>query len=812
MSILIALWMSTAHGGCTPVSWTLTVPAGAVSWTVIRGPDGTEIARLHGQDGGSQDRFGWRPDTDPRPGQLGLRMPALCVPDGTPWTMAHSHPAQVSATSDEPVAARTVAASGLDGALAVQGWRVGPSGAWDGLAWAPANDESDRSEMIVTEVGDWQLTSMGGGAAAVADLRAGDTAATLDHLVPARRTWDPTLRSRARWVLFPLHALLLLVGTIALVRGIRRSPWWLVPGSIGLASALLWPVLKDPAGALLWTGGAVADPRDSAALIAQLADALLHGGDVGFVFRYPEGASVLWGGPSLLGYLPVLPISLTLGPVAAHNLGNILWMSILAIATGLLAKDRGLGPAGITVAAGATLFTPALIDEVDGWSLDRATLALVPLTVLALDRCARQPSPRRVLLAGLVLGGAVYAQVYMGLYLAILAPLWVLPRLKRPHVRRQLIAFTAVGLVAALVATPGLHHLRTATSTDANTADSRPLASVVDNVLQPFPDGDADARINRSRHARRTRDGLEMGDAQARLATAAALSLDGWALMRPQGWVPGGALWWWLVGLSLVVVHRRHRPVRAAWDPAVLLVFGAGPFLVVGGGWTGIPLPHLVPWLAIPGWEQLKNVHRAALMAIPLAALPVAALVDRVAPRRRGPAAVVGAAACTALFVYTHGASLPTVKTRRLQHAGALDDLAGQAVAIFPSGSPTPDAVTEAALVHGLRVVANPPFEARSAGTHPWSEDNPLLNRWTALSGGTRPHRMLHVADFDDALRNLRSHGLDAVVVLPAAIPPALRPPLLADIDALLPRISSDAGAIVWSLNPAEVTGPSRPE
>lgn len=787
-AFVVAAAALAAEPSCVSLTWTApTGPAEVLEWPLVA--DGTPVATVRSRDGGTESRAGWLVDEDPRAGWVRARLPWACGLDST------------GAEQDESGPARTVLVELSPDATAAFAWAHDAQGDWTGAAWAPAAGGS--AQLAVDQERRWDISAVGTPTPWRAELSAEASSVRLEPHTPMARTWSPRFRTRFLWALLPVQLLCLGVGLAVWARTARRLGALPVGLAVGAGLCLLWPVLADPGARLLWTGGAVVDPRDSAALLAQLADALARGGDVGFRFRYPEGSSVLWGGPSLLGYLPGLPWAWAGSPVAGHNLAGVFWLAVMALSCGGLARSRGLGPAGVLVAVGAAVASPALVDELDAWSLDRATLAVVPLVAWALDHCARRPGPKAAALVGLAVGAGIYAQVYTGLYLALVVPLWCALHLPGHGWRRRLGWLLAGGLLSLLLAAPGLHHLRQGTSVAAGTDDPRPLGLAVDDVLQPFPDGStAVAAIQRSRQARRTREGLSMATATDRLATAQALALDGQEVAEPARWVALGRWWWLLAGLLLVGSRGRRRAASTVAEPASLLVLAAGPFLLWEGRWTGVPLPHLLPWLALPGWEQLKNVHRAALMAAPLAALVPAALVDRLAPRRA--AAVVGLVAAALVVLVSHQGLPKAPKTRALPWEPALEAARGAAVVALPIDAPAPPEVVELALVHDLSIVGEPPFETRREGAQPWLEDNALLSEWALAAGSSRPRRSLRTSDPSGALAELRHYGVTGVVVVHAALPPGQGTALPAALDAVLEPASRGPSASLWWLPAAQ--------
>jgi hypothetical protein len=811
---MLALFSTTALAApppCVSLSWSVQVAPDEVrEWPLVA--DGTPVATVRSRDGGTESRAGWLPDEDPRRGWVRARLPLACGLRSEGAARSESAAARgtlaeagsaLDSTAENSVL-QTILVQTPPEATGVFGWGKDEHGDWTGATWAPA--PQGEAHLAVEGARRWELSALGTARPWRGELRDGADTVRLEPHSPMPRTWSPRFRSRFLWALLPVQLLCIGVGLVVWARSARRLGGVASALAVGLGLGLLWPVLADPGARLLWTGGAVVDPRDSAALLAQLADALLRGGDVGFRFRYPEGSSVLWGGPSLLGYLPGLPWAWAGSPVAGHNLAGVFWLAVMALSCGGLARSRGLGPAGVLVAVGAAVASPALVDELDGWSLDRATLAVVPLVAWALEHCARRPGPRGAALVGIAVAAGIYAQVYTGLYLAVLVPMWCLLHLWGHGARRRLKWLLAGGVLALGLAAPALHHLHTGTSPAAGTDDPRPLADTEDSVLEPFPDNlTAEAAIQRSRQARRTRAGLAMATATERLATAQALALDGRELVAPARWVALGRWWWLLAGLLVVLARDRRRAVSTVAEPASLLVFAAGPFLLWDGRWTGVPLPHLLPWLALPGWEQLKNVHRAALMAAPLAGLVPAGVVDRLAPRRG--AAVVGLLAAGLVILISHQGLPKAPKTRLLPREPALEPARGSAVVALPLDSPAPPEVVELALVHGLSIVGEPPFETRRAGAQPWLEDNALLSAWALGSGSTRPRRSLYSSDPGASLAELRHYGVAGVVLVHAALPEGQGAALPAALDADLEPGGRGRSASLWWLPP----GPEAP-
>ncbi len=735
----------------------------------LQGPGGAPIGGLRALDGQGASPPARAADLDPRPGAVRVEQ-LLCGE-----VAAKPAPATLA-----PIPAQALQITG-----AAAGEPV--------FAWGPVGVAAGRAPALPVSGDGWTACAAAGPPPRCGPARAGQ--ARLEPRDEAPRSFDPSGQDLGA-ALVVAHLIVSAAAIGALGRGLRALPAAAVAAAVAVGALALGLGRgeADLGGALLSAGGAVTDPRDSAALVAQLADAVRRGMDTGFTVRYPEGVSVLHLGPAWLGYLPVLPWGLFHQGFTGHNVGVGLWTALLGLAAAALARARGAGPAGATFAAATAALAPALWDELDAWSLDRATLAAAPVAALALDRAGGAPGAglprgaRGLLLCGIAVGGALYAQVYTGLLLAAAAPAWAL--LRPPRAWPRLLG---AGLLAALLAAPGLHTLRRPGLGDAGVLDPRPLGAAALDLPGP---AEGQALLDAARAARQERAALPMGTAPARLGTAAALSMDGASLLSPDRWLIGGRLFWPLAALAAAIGGRGAR--RTLAEALVLLILALGPTLVWQGRWTGLPLPQLLPWALVPGWDQLKNVHRAALLAAPLAAVALGLGLDRAWGRRRGGAAV-GAAAALGLALATHQGIPASPRWSPAPPRPALAGWSGRPVVALPWTHPLPDTVALAAAHRGLHLVNDPAFEA-PAGLVPWDDTNPALNPLALRSGSPRTRTWLPPGAAGAGWAALRHHGVEGVVLIRGAVAPALEADLARWMDAQLPRAAEDPDTVVWAL------------
>jgi hypothetical protein len=168
-------------------------------------------------------------------------------------------------------------------------------------------------------------------------------------------------------------------------------------------------------------------------------------------------------------------------------------------------------------------------------------------------------------------------------------------------------------------------------------------------------------------------------DVQSYLAAPPAMNDLYVALFRPV--IPSGAherllfpglVWLVLVALGCLagvkgVDRGEVRRARRTFGllAVVAFVLSLGPYLVVWGVNTRVPMPYLLLYYVIPGWSAMRVPARFAFLLfvvlIPLAALGAQASIERAAAWREGPgwrrlAAPATALALIALFLLELGA------------------------------------------------------------------------------------------------------------------------------------------------------------
>jgi hypothetical protein len=776
---------------------TLSGPGDTLTATLLA-EDGTGIAIFYAADGVDQRVMGWRPDQSARREWIAITLPDLQLAAGRYRLLAQWPGRQeeqwieADAPAGEPVAVELPGSAA--GAVA---WSMEGQDAWQRLAWAPAG------QPLRLTPGRWQAAAVGTSRPFVEQIHAPTPLVRLD--APLRPLPRPVPASRFLGLLLP-PAVVLLAG---LGLGLRRlvghpgGPWLLLSAAVvGLLGIL--PVLRQPGSLLLAAGGPIQDPEDSVALLASIIDGVRHLSDVGRAYAWPEGASWLTVGPAWLGYLPAGIIGALTDPLVGHNLGVGVGLAGLALAGALLARGRSLSiPLSIAVGAAAAL-CPAVIDEVDAISLDRATLYTTPLALLCLHLAVTRPGRRWPLAAGVAIAAGIYGQVYYGIFFALVAPMLGGLRLLREvpggrlaGLRRLLLA----GGIAAALAAPGLYTLRAATAGLYD--DTAPLA----DWRAPVTPEEAAAFLGRS-----DRRELPMETAEQRLLSTVDLALSAEEVVLPTGFI-GGAAWWGLALAAVLLSRRRGAVLLAVADVGVLLLLSLGPFLKTTAGWTGIPLPHYLLMLTVPGLDQLKNVHRFALMAATLAPLPlalgIAGLAERLPRGRRAAEGLLAAALLLTLL------RIDQTGTVRLSHpprtawhprSAVLADLAHAPAIALPMRHPTSRVVAVAAAQHRLPLVNPPPFEVARDALSPWAEDNALLNRLAALSGDSRVSRLLPATDYTADLAALWDAGVRVVLLFPAQLEQHEAAEAL--LDSLLVRAGGDATVLAWHLRPATAPAP----
>ena len=427
--------------------------------------------------------------------------------------------------------------------------------------------------------------------------------------------------------------------------------------------------------------------------------------------------------------------------------------------------------------------------------------------------------------------------MHYGLYLAAACPLLALVRLFGPQPLRRLGRLALTGVVALALMAPGLWLLLEGTAQTPYQQDDSSLLQSGENLLRPV---DADS-VQRFLENYDPRFGGQadppMGTPRDRLLTAISRSQTAREFYSPGEKFPGRTSYWWLAALALACASRRRLALVAALDVAVLSLYALGPFLKLADRVVMLPLPYYLDFLLIPGFEQLKQLNRFALLAAVLAGVPLALGLEGALQRLGGwrPALKrlrspwvqlpLVAAICFGLVgVRTAGVAwgiwpptlyyaradttdlvvphfpLPAVAPfpfpealRELEPAGAL---------ALPLAEPTPAVASVNAMRAGLSLVNDPPYGAPRERAMPfWFESNALLNQAALISGSDRPNSYLPLGDPQAVLDELRAEGLRYVLLFREALPgPELVPGTEALLDAHLQRVADDGQVAVWEV------------
>lgn len=395
----------------------------------------------------------------------------------------------------------------------------------------------------------------------------------------------------------------------------RPAPAWALAGLAYtlLALAITWPLAPHFAGALVGRVGGV-DAYQNAWNLWWTARALSRGQSpfqTGLLY-YPQGLDLFWQTLGFSQGLAALPLTLTLGPLAAVN-----WTVLTSFVVGGLAvfafARRLTGSAAAGLVAGAVYaFSPFHMEKVLDGNIEVAAVHWVPCYAFALHLLQERPGWRRGLAAGLLLLwvslGSWYYGMFCVLYTGCAALLAAAGRGRREAARALLWGLLPL-LVWGLALAPRIAGL--AQAGDSALQDMRAVqvarsADLLDFFL-PNPEHPLWGAAVRA--------------ARERAYPGAVI----WNVAL--GWVGLG-----LGGLGLLACRRE------CWRWAALLlatlVLALGPRLRVAGFDTGLPLPFALIQ-DLPGIRagQRPN-HMALLSSLTLALL--AAYGVRALARRRG--------------------------------------------------------------------------------------------------------------------------------------------------------------------------------
>jgi hypothetical protein len=376
-----------------------------------------------------------------------------------------------------------------------------------------------------------------------------------------------------------------------------------------------------------------------------VAHQVSHLGNPWFTTQLAAPVGTQLGFDTLMPLLGVVmtPVTLTLGPAVSFSLLNLVTPGLACYTMYRAARLWLPGLAG-PVAAGAFFGLSAML-TFQNWTRLHVAAGMVfwPLTLAAAVRLRRDPTPRRGVVLGVVLGTAVLVAQEAGVMAVILAALTLAGWLAASPSAARLKALGAGALAAVIIASPQLIAMLQQLAAGGAAAPAATLASSYRRYVAELP-----ALFSPS--PRLARAGLTgLGSVYRHYAYPAAAD---------DSLVTFGVVLTVLALLGLAVSWRR----RSAWLLFLLWLGGAalalGPALHIGARtfvpltqqWHGIRMSPLLPytWLVrVPGLSGFREADRFALFGLVGAALLAGAAVSWL--RRRGWPLVVVAAALGAL-------------------------------------------------------------------------------------------------------------------------------------------------------------------
>lgn len=322
---------------------------------------------------------------------------------------------------------------------------------------------------------------------------------------------------------------------------------------------------------------------------------------------YPDGVDLFWQTLGFSQGVLALPVTLTLGPVAAVNWIVLTSFTIGGYATFLLAR-RVIGNAAAALTAGATFIcSPYHMEKVMDGNLEVAAIHWLPCYAYALFLLLDSPSWGRALAAGALLIwvslGSWYYGLFAALYTACAAGIWaygVIGASGSEQQWRRSVQQMAWGiaplLIWALALAPALYGLTTGVNEpiwDMRQVQRERAADLIDvflpNPVHPWWGPAVRAWRNQ---------------------------------IYPDAVIWNVALGWVALGLGALGAMAAWR-VTWRWTLLALacLILALGPELKIAGWHTGLPLPYAL-LQDLPGIRsgQRPN-HMAVMVSLSLAVL-----------------------------------------------------------------------------------------------------------------------------------------------------------------------------------------------
>jgi hypothetical protein len=585
------------------------------------------VLRLLAVDGLDRKTMGWRPDLDPAPGMLKIRLDELWLapgvydlkidlPDGRSQEFAlwieEASPGAREVSVDLPM-----------DVTRLKGWRTDPVHGHHAYTWWPV-PVPGRALLSLSET-EWTLQTDGAGDSLGTRVVPGVTKVEIQEIARDQRI-RTLVENRNGWILLGVIPICLAFC------GLGSYRLWQTRNSAGLQGALAMsigvglmivePVLTDPGAFMLGTTAEDSAGMESVARLATMSSALWELSAHGNAFSWPDGHSWLGVEPGWLGYLIPTLFSVSTDPITAHNLALAVGTSLLCFFSWALMRTLGASQAGSLMGATAAALSPIILDDLDAQGLDQSCLFLLPLFMLLLHRSLRREGWMNPLLAGTTLAATCYAHRHIGPFLFLSTPLMMLWRLPGGGIKKRLARAGVLLATGFFLLTPSwlLGQL------DDSSSSAEPEIRLIDstpNIFKPFSD-----QTSRQRLLEAEEFNSAATDPLERLASTVGHSTGLSELMTPTDLLVAGGLFWPMALLSVAVARRRVLTAVVLADVALFLLLSLGPFLRMEAGRIGPALPFYGAWLVIPGFDRLVEVDQFLRMAAVLAPVPLALALD----------------------------------------------------------------------------------------------------------------------------------------------------------------------------------------
>ena len=375
-----------------------------------------------------------------------------------------------------------------------------------------------------------------------------------------------------------------------------------------LGVLLTWPLTLNLTNGVIGAVGGV-DAYQNAWHLWWTARALtsLHNPFFSPLLFYPDGVDLFWQPLGFSQGVLALPVTLTLGPVAAVNWIVLTSFTVGGYATFLLAR-RATGNVAAALTAGATFVcSPYHMEKIIDGNLEVAAIHWLPCYAYTLFLLLDSPSWRRALAASALLLcvslGSWYYGLFAALYTVCAAGIWAYGVIRNPedeqrlrHSLQQVAWGIAPLIIWVLMLTPALYGLTTDVSEpiwDMRLVQRERAADLID-VFLPNP-----------------------------ISPWWGPAVRAWRnQIYPNAVIWNVALGWVAVSLGLLgAVVARHVSWRWSLLALACLIFALGPELKIAGWQTGLPLPYAL-LQDLPGIRsgQRPN-HMAVMVSLSLAVL-----------------------------------------------------------------------------------------------------------------------------------------------------------------------------------------------